>query len=171
MTVNTPNHDLDSKEPTPSYLVGVKKNPDGSLDYSQAATWEGLKSYKEKEPELREDVQKILKHLDQLDEVLAQDIFKLNSSNLDRNLNHNLTAITAFSRVLDTISRHEYAAIIHKAHRIEDKMRQALDKCKAEKIKREHDMGGEYVHESTFRWLEQEGPAVMKSLATLKIEG
>lgn len=165
------------KEEKPRYVVGAKKNPDGSMDYSKAASWDGPKSgaEKEKTPEFQQDVQAIIKHLDKLNELLDEENFRLGWSQLDTHLNHNITGITAFERVLSQVSPAEYDAIVHKAGQVENKLRQALDLCKAEKVKEEiwhknHGNGpkAEYVSDSTFMWLEKEGPAVMQSLKELR---
>jgi len=158
------------KEEKPRYVVGAIKNPDGSMDYSKAASWDGPKSSAEKAktPEFQQDVQAIMKHLDKLDEFLDPENFRPGWSQLGTQLNHNITGITAFERVLSQISPAEYDAIDQKAGQIENKLQQALDRCKAEQLKRDQDMGGEYVYKDVFTWLEKEGPAVMQSLKELR---
>lgn len=117
--------------------------------------------------EFQEYVQKILRHLDTLDELLDPAKFKPGWGPLPTHLNLNISGILAFRRVLSETSTEERQAMAQKADVIEEKMRRALDLCNAEKVKRERDMGGEYVTEETFKWLEKEGPAVMQSLREL----
>lgn len=158
------------KKPKEKFIVGARRNPDRTMDYSKAMTWDGPKSgaEKEKTPEFQQDVQAIMKHLDKLDELLDPENFSPGWSQLGTHLNHNITGITAFERVLSQVSPEEYNAIAQKASQIESKLQQALDRSKAEQIKREQDMGGEYVYKDVFMWLEKEGPAVMQSLKELR---
>jgi len=159
------------KEEKPRYVVGVEKNPNGSMDYFKAMTWDSPKSdaEKEKTPEFQQAVQAIMKYLDKLDKLLDPDNFRPGWSQLNTHLNLNIMGITAFERVLSQISPEEYDAVSQKASQIEVKMQQALDKCKAEGIKREIHLGGkDYKDNPTFLWLEKEGPYVMQSLKELR---
>jgi len=158
------------KEEKPRYVVGAKKNPDGSIDYSRAATWSGPKSGEQKEQttEFQQDVKAIMKHLDNLDELLDPEKLRPGWGQLGTHLNQNVTGITAFKRVLSEVSPEEYNVLVQKAGQIEDKMEQALNKVKDAKLKREQGEGGEYIDEGVFIWLEKEGPAVMESLKELR---
>lgn len=164
------------KEAKPRYIVGAKKNPDGTMDYSGAMTWNGPKnSESQKTPEFQQDIKAIITYLDELDSLLDQKTFKPGWKPLDTHLNRNITGITAFVRVLDQVSPEEFRVLVQKVRSVETKIRQALDVCKAEKIKREiginknrDGLQGEYVPDSTFMWLEKEGPAVLQSLKDLE---
>ncbi len=140
-----------------------------TMDYSNEMTGDEPQDPEEqKSPEFQQYVKVIMKNLDNLNEILAPKNFRPGSSQLITQLNYNIMKITDFKRVLSQVSPMEYNAIAQKASQIENKLQQALNICKAEQKKRKQDMGGEYVYKDVFKWLEKEGPAVMRSLKALR---
>lgn len=147
-------------------FVGAQKNPDGTWDYSHAMS---VESSKENSEEFQKYVQKILNHLDKLDELLDSATFKPGWPQLGTLLNQNITGITAFKRVLEKVSQEEYDAIVQKANIVEKNMKLALAFCEAEKTKRdEGEDGTTYVDNATFAFLRDEGPAVLEALHKLE---
>ena len=164
------------REVKPTYIVGAKKNPDGSMDYSKSASmiWpkeagipDNQHNSANEAPEHQEYVKSILKHLDWLNDLLDMNNFRPEQASLSTHLNMNITGILSFERVLSWVSDTERIAITNKANEVEGKMQQALDVCKSESVKREAWMDGKYVHQSVFNWLAKEGPAVISSLKEL----
>ncbi len=50
----------------PRYIVGAQKNPDGTWDYSKAASWEGPKKEQTTKPPSEQDLEKRKKELDEI---------------------------------------------------------------------------------------------------------
>ncbi|MEK7664633.1 MAG: hypothetical protein AAB361_00655 [Patescibacteria group bacterium] len=180
-------------KPKRKLIIGAKKNPDGTIDYSSAVEWDGSHTEKqgkkdekerklenteeveEKEegkiPEFQRDVKAILKNLDELGGLLDAKSFRPHWPGLSAHLNKCITGITAERRALGEISLSEATAMAQRAQEVESKMKDALEiiklkgKIEVEIFKdRKKSIG---VDSEVSSWLSDEGPKVMQSLISL----
>jgi uncharacterized coiled-coil DUF342 family protein len=87
----------------------------------------------------------------------------------------NITGITAIRRVLSEVSHEEANTLASQAQKIENKMAQAFDLCKANEARKkllyEGEINGDAlnsIEKETIMWLGDAGPKVMQSLKDLE---
>jgi len=163
-------------------IIGAKKNPDGTIDYSTAGEWDGSHTEKqgekndeekeeEKTSEFQKDVKSILENLDELGGLLDAKSFRPHWEGLSAHLNKCITGIIAERRALGAISLGEATAMAQKAKEVENKMKDALEIIKlkgnieVETLKDRKTTVG--IDSEINSWLSGEGPKVMQSLTDL----